>query len=460
MSNAAHSTEPTRHTDFAASPAHNPWHGVDAIRAIVPGSIAEVVKPSFPLAALAAPPAPAPLPGTVPATVDDPWRPLQHLPASQSGVSPRPLVAPEGHGSLDAALTAAQLATVARSRAKLDRARSYAGRLGTHAAEIRAKLAASSDRQAAAAIGRAEPDAADAGPLRGELIEVERQHRQALDALAGIEAEHARHEADLAALTGSDGAARAKLAEAHQARAEAQSAADAAKSLLDRASAHAEAVLGRLELARSDEARHDAEAAARLRAALADGDVAPSAAEPFARTSGALEDDLRAATAAVDALKAEHAAKAEALTLAHRAVLAAVDGVLAVDAEAAARELEAADARALALRVRLHCFVKRTAGAYVRPEPKPMKLNPGGWYEQDAITMQPASLIRSTPVVDRVIGSAPQPPHQGPHERNWTVESASWDAYAAALAADPQAEPAFADRPPSPPAPPLPVRAA
>ena len=320
-----------------------------------------------------------PIPGTVPNTIYDPWAPFQLLPAPASAAPPRTPDAGGGYGSLDAALTAAQLAIVARG--KLDRARAYAGRLGAHAGEIRSKLAAAADHQVAAAIGRAESDPADVGPLRGELIEIDRQHRQALEALADIEAEHVRHEADLTALTGSDGTARAKLVEAHAARSVAQTAVDAAKAILDRAKAHAEAVDGKLADARAVEARYDADATARLRAALADGNDLPAVAEAFTRTSPALEDDLRAATATVDLLKADHALKLDALAVAHRAVLAAVDGVLVVDAEAVARELQAADSRALALRTRLHCYTKRTAGDYIRPTPKPHIVHPNGMAE-------------------------------------------------------------------------------
>ena len=406
----------------------------------------------------------APVPGTVPATPYDPWRALQHFPAPAPVSPTRAPDSPEGRGALDADLTAAQFATVATSRAKLDRARAYAGRLGSHAADIRAKLAAASERGVAAAIGTSKADPADAGQLRGELVTVDRQHRQAVAALAEIEAEHARHEADFAALTGSDGAARASLAEAHAARTLAQTAADAAKGILARATAHAGTVRGKLAAARADEARHDAEATARLRAALADGDAPSAAAEPLARISGALEDDLRAATAAVDALTAEHAGKVAALALAHRTVLAAVDGVLVVDAEQVARELHATDERALALRTRLHCFTRRTRGDYVAPESKPPVLKPGGWYEPHPDTaralLMPPPTIHSTDVINAVVASAPPPPGQGVQAGNWTAETDAWSAYASALAADPQAEPAFAARPISPPAPPLPVRAA
>ena len=406
----------------------------------------------------------APLPGTVPRTTYDPWRPLQHVSAPAPVAPARRPDNGDGHGSLDVNLIAAQLATVARTRAKLDRARAYAGRLAAHAAEIRTKLAAASDHQVATAIGKASSDPADVGPLRGELVTVDRQHRQALDALADIETEHARHEADLAALTGSDGAARARLAEAHAARSLAQTAADDASALLARAVGHAEAVSRKLITARADEARHDADASARLRTALADGGALPTTAEPFVRTAPALEDDLRAATATVDALKGEHAGELEALASAHRAVLAAVDGVMAVDAEAAARELRAADSRALALRVRLHTFVRRPAGDYVRPTPKPNVVLPNGMVEPHPDTVRatymPPPSIRSTAVIGEVIASAPPPPHQGPYEQNWTTEASDWDAYATALAADPQAEPTFADQPPVAPAPPLPVRAA
>ena len=437
----------------------------DVVRAARPvNDVDRTLHPSFPVSGVDVRQADAPLPGKVPNTTYDPWRPLQHLPGPAPAAPARTFERGDGIGSLDADLTVAQFATVARSRAKLDRAWAYAGRLAAHAAEIRAKLATASEHQIAAAIGKAEVDPADVGPLRGELVTVDRQHRQTLDALADIETEHARHEADLAALTGPDGAARARLAEAHAARALAQTAADDASALLARATAHAKGVETRLAEARATEARHDADATARLRAALADGDAVPTTVEAALRISPALEDDLRAATAAVDALKAEHAGKLDALASAHRTVLAAVDGVMAVEAEAAARELQASDARALALRVRLHTFVRRPAGDYVRPTPKPNVVLPNGMVEPHPDTVRatymPPPSIRSTPVIGEVIASAPPPPHQGPYEQNWTAEAGAWDAYAAALAADPHAVPVFADQPAVAPARPLPVRAA
>ncbi len=505
----------TTHTDFvspAAAPAHDPWAGTQArpidrtlyeapgVPAASPPALRSAVPMGAPVAlrqpghqlvpvdraphhvgpaagADDAPPslplpvatvehhiADAPVPGTVPATPDDPWRALQHFPGPAPVAPTRAPDSPKGHGSLDADLTAAQFATVATSRARLDRGRAYTARLASHAADIRAKLSAASERGVAAAIGTSEAGPADAGQLRGELVTVDRQHRQAVAALADIEAEHARHEADFAALTGSDGAARASLAEAHAAQALAQTAAAAAKGILDRATAHACTVRGKLAAARADEARHDADATARLRAALADGDAPPAAVEPLARISGALEDDLRAATAAVDALAAEHAGKLAVLALAHRAVLAAVDGVLVVDAEQVARELHAADERGLALRTRLHCFTRRTRGDHVAPEPKPAVLTPGGWHEPHPDTaralLMPPPPIHSTAVINAVVASAPPPPGQGVHAGNWTVETDAWTAYASALAADPQAAPAFAARPAVPPVPPLPVRAA
>ncbi len=343
--------------------------------------------------------------------------------------------------SLEADLAAAQIATVATSRAKLDRARAYAGRLGSHAAEVRAKLAAASERGVAAAIGTSEASSADAGPLRGELIAVDRQHRQAVAALADIQAEHARHEADLAALTGSDGAARASLAEAHAARALAQTTADAAKGILDRATAHAGTVRGKLAAARAEEARHDADATARLRAALADGDAPPAAAEPLSRVSGALEDDLRAATAAEPRIVEEHRAKLSTLAVAERQVRAAADAVLMSDADAMAREVEHLDARSKLLRDRIAAYAGRTAGDYV-PEPwTPPKniLHPGGWFYPEpgklAVPPQPRTVAR-TPTIMAVLPSR----NDGAFV---PVEVAAWSAYASDLARDPKAEPDF-----------------
>lgn len=100
-------------------------------------------------------------------------------------------------------VAASQLAIVSRSADRVARARSYAHRLGVHAEEIRTKLDALAGGDGS-------------GPLRGELVELDRQHRQATAALAAVEVEHARHAADLAALHGSDGAARVTLADAHR----------------------------------------------------------------------------------------------------------------------------------------------------------------------------------------------------------------------------------------------------
>ena len=72
----------------------------------------------------------------------------------------------------------------------------------------------------------------------------------------------------------------------------------------------------------------------------------------------------------------------------------------------------------------------------------------------------PPTLIRSTAVIGQAIASGPVPPYQGPYSGNWTAETDAWSAYAAALAAEPQAEPDFVDRPVSPPSTPLPVNAA
>ncbi len=434
--------------------AHDPWRPVPVPTIVTAVPVdTSIAPPSLALVTAEVEPCPAdaPIPGTVPAHDFDAWRPLQAVPG------PAPVM-PAPPRDLDREAIAAQFATVARSRGKLDRARAYAGRLGTHAAEIRTKLAAAAERQVAAAIGTIEPDPAEVGPLRGEAVEVDRQHRQALVILADVEAEHIRHEADLAALCGSDGAARAKLAEAHAARTLAQTAADAAKALLDRATAHAEAVNGKLTAARADEARHDADATARLRAALADGDTPPAVAEPFTRSSPGLEDDLRAARATVDTLTAEHTARVAILEKARLAVLAAVDGVMVVDAEAAARELQAADSRALALRVRLHTFVQRTASDYVQPQPGPLRKLPNGLFERDpGPLLSPARPMRSTPAIGHVIASGPLPPHQGPFSANWANEGAAWDAYAAALVTDPQAEPAFAEEVAVPSAPSIPA---
>ncbi len=342
---------------------------------------------------------------------------------------------------LDADLTAAQFATVASSRAKLDRAQAYAGRLAAHAAEIRTKLAAASEHQVAAAIGKAEADPADVGPLRGELVTVDRQHRQALGALADIETEHARHEADLAALIRSDGAARAKLTEAHAARALAQTAAEDAKAVLDRAMTHAKGVEARLSDARAAEARHDADASARLRTALTDGDVLPTTAEPFLRTSHGLEDDLRAATAAVHALKAEHTGKAVVVAQAERQVRAAAEAVMLADADAMEREISALDARLSTLRSRLAgCPAQKPAAPVSSAPLSPAKLHPGGWYVRETPAI-PMHLLAGTPSRPTVM---PTP-----------SDLASWAAYAAALAEDPDAKPAFAEV-----APPLPAPAA
>ena len=337
-------------------------------------------------------------------------------------------------------LTAAQLATVTRSRAKLDRAQAYAGCLAAHAAEIRTKLAAASEHQVAAAIGKAEADPADVGPLRGELVTVDRQHRQALDALADIETEHARHEADLAVLVGVDGAARKKLTEAHAIRALAQTAADDAKAVLDRAVGHADAVSRKLITARADEARHDADASARLRTALADGDALPTTAEPFLRTSSGIEDDLRAATAAVDALKVEHAGKAVVVAEAERQVRTAAETVMLADADAMEREIGALDARLSALRSRLAgCPAQKPVTPISSAPPSPAKLHPGGWYYRDPPAL-PAHILT---------GTAPKPVVMPT-----PADLASWAAYATALAEDPDAEPTFTEV-----APPLPVPA-
>ena len=426
--------------------------GTTATRDFLASNDTSVAPPSLklPISLVEVRSADGPIPGTVPATSYDAHRPLQALPNPE----PAGLTPPR---DLNHDAIAAQFATVARSRAKVDRARAYANRLGAHAAEIRTKLAAAAERQVAAAIGRAEPDPAEVGPLRGEAVEVDRQHRQALAILADVEAEHARHEADLAALCGSDGTARAKLAEAHATRAEAQTAVNNAKAILDRATAHVAAVRDKLTAARADEARHDAEAAARLRAALAHGDAAPVAAEPLVRASGALEDDLRAATAAMDALQIEHGSTLNALAAAHRIVLAAVDRVLMVDAEAVARELQAVDSRAMALRVRLHTYSNRRAGDWTPPKTSPAKMMPGGWLAPDPANGALAPLVQSTSTIGHALASGPLPPHQGVFARNWTDEGEAWTAYAAALNADPQAEPTFSEEAAVPPAPPIPA---
>ncbi len=188
----------------------------------------------------------------------------------------------------------------------------------------------------------------------------------------------------------------------------------------------------------------------------ADGDALPAAAESFTRSSPALEDYLRTASAAVDALRAEHAGKVSTLTAAHRAVLGAADGVMTVEAEAIARELNAADARALALRVRLHCFANRRAADWVVPIAAPPKMMPGGWLAADPVADALSPVVRQTAVIGQAIASAPVPQSGGPFSTNWTAENAAWSAYAAALAADPQAGAAFADGPAVPPSTPLP----
>ncbi len=477
-------TIPNRTTDFAAPvdrtlhessdrPAADRFSHSSAVPA---GASVDLVKfgrpvdtvdrafhPAFPATRVVPVHALGPIPGTVPAIPYEPHRPFQHLPGP-SVVAFRS-AAPSGPGiGLDAAHAAGQLVTVAHSKARLDRARSYADRLGSHLAEVHAKLTAAAEHQVGAAIGTAEPDPSDVGSLRGEAVDVDRQHRQALTILADVEAEHARHEADLAILFGSDGAARGKLGEAHAARALVRTAAADAGAILDRAKAHAEAVDGKLLAAQAEEARHDADATARLHAALRDGDAPPRAAEPFARNSPSLEDDLRTARATIDKLATEHAARIADLTAADLVVKRAVDQVLCADADAVARELQATDARTLALRVRLHAYTKRIAGDYVPPKTAPNKTLPNGMVVPDPAHAQAAlqapRMVVQTAIVGSVLASAPPPPHQGVFAQNWIDEGDAWSAYAAALAADPQAESAFTKPAAVPPAPPTPVSVA
>ncbi|RYC29314.1 hypothetical protein D3273_24705 [Lichenibacterium minor] len=332
--------------------------------------------------------------------------------------------------------TAAQLATVSRSTDRAARARAYATRLGAHAAEIRAQLDAAAGGDAA-------------GPLRGELIEVDRQHRQAVEILTGVEAEHARHEADFRALHCSDGAARAKLADTHAARAAAVTASDATAAVLDRATAHAEAVERRLADARSAEARYDADATARLHAALRDGTEAPAATEAFSRTSPGLEDDARAARAAEARAAAEHRAKLTALAETERQVRGAADAVLLAEADSMAREVAALDARADLLRARLTTYAARTRGDHVQPEavrPDPTR-NAWSPPPPSLVTMATEPRVASTPaiaaaLVDRTfVKEAP---------RDTSGVARAWDSFAAALAINAEAETSFTPNPPGP----------
>ena len=330
--------------------------------------------------------------------------------------------AEDGH----AAIIAAQFAAASRSADRLARARSYAGRLGSHAAEIRARLdtAAGDDT---------------AGPLRGELVEVERQRGQAVAVLAEVEAEHARHGADLASLIGPEGEARTKLAEAHTARDLAQTGADAVKTILERATAHARAVDGRLTAARAAEARHDLDAADRLHAALREGIGAPATIEPMIRTSAALEDDARAANAAEARVASEHRIKLAALAEAERQVLAAADAVLLAEADAMAIEVQALNARAALLRGRLSAYAARTPGDHVAAPTAmaPAKLHPGGWYTRDPASIVAPPRVRQTPVIAAALSLDVATAALAP------AEVAAWNAYASALARHPQAEPDF-----------------
>lgn len=334
-------------------------------------------------------------------------------------------------------IAASQLAAVSASAARLNRARAHVGRLDAHAAEIRARLDALAGGDGA-------------GPLRGEGMEVDRQRRQAAAALAGIEAEHTRHADDLAALYGSEGQARAALAEAHRARDAVKAEADAAKAVLERASDHARGVEARLAIAQAGEARHDAEAADRLHAALRDGLDTPTAAEPLTRLSPGLEDDLRAASAAQARAASDHRAKAAALAEAERRVRGAADAVMLAEADAMAREVAALDARTDLLRTRLTTYAARTKGDHVAPPEPPRVLNPGGWYESAGLA-QPAPRVASSPaiaaaLVDRTyVREAP---------RDMLRETGAWDAFASALVHDAGSLPDFPpdSSPPLPPA--------
>ncbi len=327
-----------------------------------------------------------------------------------------------------AAIIAAQLAAASRSADRLTRARTYANRLWAHAAEIRARLerAAGDDT---------------AGPLRGELVEVERQRGQAAAVLAEVEAEHARHGADLASFIGPEGEARDRLVEVQVRRDAARTAADAAKVILDRATTHAGTVERRLTAARADEARHDSDAADRLHTALRGGSEVPATAEPFTRISGALEDDLRAARAAEVRLASDHRMSLSALAVVERQVRAATDAVLMSDADAMAREVQHLDARSKLLRDRIAAYAGRTAGDYV-PEPWTPPKNiqhPGGWFypEPGKLTVppQPRTVARTSAIL-AVLPSRND-------DASVPAEVAAWNVYASALARDPKAEPDF-----------------
>lgn len=120
-----------------------------------------------------------------------------------------------------------------------------------------------------------------------------------------------------------------------------------------------------------------------------------------------------------------------------------------------AREVAALDARTATLRDRLRAYAVRTRGDYVAPEtakPDPTR-NP--WSPPPAvIEIQAAPRIASTPAIG---AACAERVFIQERLRDTTREATAWTAYAAALAADPQAESGFAEDAPVPSTLPLPA---
>ena len=352
---------------------------------------------------------------------------------------------------------AEQFETVERSRKAVDRAKAYEAQIADHLAGVNARIAAAGKSQVAAAIGTGEVDTqVDIAALRAEAAAVERQHRMAARALRGVEAEHARDQTDLAACFGSDDAARASLKEAQRVCAAASLAAREATGILDRAMAHAAATSEKLAEAQRVEREQDHVATARLQSALRSGAAIPATSSPLQRASVGLEEDARTAALTVDRLAVEHVAALANVGKVERVVAAAVDAVMAVDADALARELTATEARAGMLRRRLTTYTERTAlsVAPTQLQPGPLKLNPGGWYDRPIGAVASMNVRQSTEVQKALRSAATldEMMRQGPTAMNWTVEANAWSDYATALTADAAAAPGFVTRQPYQPA--------
>lgn len=300
----------------------------------------------------------------------------------------------------------AQLDIVSRSKEALDRARVYEARLAAHQAELRARIDA---HRSLATLG--EDPATDLSALKTEADVVVAQLVIATAATADVEAEHARHEADLGAMYGSADVALQKLQQAHSHRRGALDAAQAAQAILDRATGHLEALHGHLENARCTEAERERGAVGRLHAALRDGSEAPSTAEPRNRTSLALEEDVRVGTAMVEKLRADYAATMSGVVLAEAAVAKAAMSVMTAEAERDARELLALRERGESLRSRLNAFVghapssngKSTSQLYPTPA-RPIR--PGSL---EMIRDAPATIVlanNATPLIAQALAPA------------------------------------------------------